>query len=245
MEDKPYFIPHLRDLARLALREYRAVGSLFLTPEELALANSVRMANISLIADGGYEEAERRRLFFVPDGVDFVSDTLLFRIVPKGQKFGEALAHRDVLGALTGRGIRREALGDLLILDGTAYVFALPSIAEEVRLLDQVGRYRVRVEEADPASVALGQDLDVVRITVASLRLDACVSEAFDLSRENAKKAIDGGLVSLNGQPCFKSSEPIKEGDRFSLKGRGKRKIVAILGETKKGKQALALGIYR
>lgn len=241
----PYFLPHLQDLNRQAQKQYCTTGSAFLTLEEAAFATNFFQGKANFKVDGGYEEAERQRLFFAPEGEEIISDLVLLKISPKGKRFEMALAHRDTLGAIMGLGIRRDCIGDLVIFEGEAYLFALPSLKDDLLSLSEVGRQAVTVEEIPLSSFAFAPKIEEKRITLSSLRLDLVVSAAFSLSRDSAKRAVASGLVTLNGVIVQKPDLELQEGDRFSLKSKGKRKVLSLEGESKKGKEVVILGYYR
>ena len=107
---------------------------------------------------GGDPGAERTVCAFLPDWQeeeDFLAD-------PAGPVAalealfspGAALTHRDILGSLTGLGISREKLGDILVEEGRAQVLALREALpillsqwESAGRLRQIGRasWRARV----------------------------------------------------------------------------------------------------
>ncbi|MDY2913094.1 MAG: hypothetical protein SPI58_04725 [Candidatus Enteromonas sp.] len=78
--------------------------------------------------------------------------------------------------------------------------------------------------------------LETRGIALSSLRLDAFVSEAFSLSRTEAKKAIELGLVTHKGTEAGKPEKEVPIGDNVSMKRKGKVRISDIPGTSKKGK---------
>jgi hypothetical protein len=94
---------------------------------------------------GGYPGAERVMAAFSGENAEaqFPIECLTVRW---NKKFGDA-GHRDVLGAVMGLRIEREAMGDIVIGDGEAYLFAEREIARYIREnLSSAGRARVTVE---------------------------------------------------------------------------------------------------
>ena len=241
----PYLLPHLEDLRRAAERQCRTVGSAFLAPAEALAAKEAFEGKAPFALDGGYEGAERQRAFFFPLGEEIESDTRCVHIEAKGKRFAASLTHRDYLGAILGQGIERGAIGDLVTLDGEAYAFCLPSVLPSLLALESIGRFPVSVSEVDPSSFPAPKPLGEKRVTLASYRLDAWVAEAFSLSREEAKKAILAGIVAQNGVPCLRPDGAIKEGDKIALRGKGKIAVLEFLGTSRKGKEAVRIGIYR
>ena len=79
-----------------------------------------------------------------------------------------------------------------------------------------------------------------VRTTVASLRLDAVASSGFSVSRTKLVGAVNAGLLQVNWQPAKGPSQEVKEGDVISMRGRGRMKVEAITGTSRKGR----IGVY-
>ena len=76
------------------------------------------------------------------------------------------------------------------------------------------------------------------RITLASQRLDAFVSAGYDLSRSEAQKRINAGLVKLNHLPNQRTDAHVEAGDLISVRGSGRMKVEEILGQTRRGRLA-------
>ena len=155
--------------------------------------------------------------------------------------------HRDYLGAALGLGIGRESLGDIRIDGETAHVFCLPTV--EPLLLEElkkVGRYGVTVSPCVlgevPAPTVRTKGLS---FTVKSLRLDAVTGAMFGLSRTAAAEQIRLGAVSLNYSVCDRTDAPVKEGDVLSLRGRGKGRLRAVTGRSKKDRLFVEAELYR
>ena len=95
---------------------------------------------------GGYEEADRQMLFFVPSYMsgEELADEIAggegaltcVRIAAVRSGFTEPPTHRDYLGSLMNIGITREQIGDIICREDEAFVFAVretaPFICSEV-----------------------------------------------------------------------------------------------------------------
>ena len=86
----------------------------------------------SLYAFGGYEDAERKMLIFLPDYLDEAS--LYGEDSPcvclRAAFFqGDSPSHRDFLGALMGAGVGRETVGDICVDKGSCDFFVTAEIA--------------------------------------------------------------------------------------------------------------------
>ena len=90
---------------------------------------------------GGYEDAQRRMFAAFPK--ELLPDSERFPVISIYLSFRkeDSLSHRDFLGALMGLGIKREALGDILVGEGRCVLFCKEEIANFVETqLTKVGR---------------------------------------------------------------------------------------------------------
>ena len=197
---------------------------------------------------GGQPDCERQAAFFLPAFMTAadLAPVEYIRAVRIEAQFG-APGHRDYLGAALGLGIGRESLGDIRIDGETAHVFCLPTV--EPLLLEElkkVGRYGVTVSPCVlgevPAPTVRTKGLS---FTVKSLRLDAVTGAMFGLSRTAAAEQIRLGAVSLNYSVCDRTDAPVKEGDVLSLRGRGKGRLRAVTGRSKKDRLFVEAELYR
>lgn len=134
------------------------------------------------------------------------------------------LTHRDYMGAILGLGIDRSRIGDIVMTEEGAVVFAEPRIADYIRSsLSEVGRDHVRLE-AVPKDIKLSQSFEALSGTVASARLDSVVSELANTSRETAKELIRRGLVEHNYFEASATDSPVSSGDVISIRREGRVK---------------------
>lgn len=198
---------------------------------------------------GGTALAERKAAFYLPEYLtmeDYFSDGPIACIRASFYE-DNALSHRDILGALMGSGIRRDAVGDICLHEKTCDFFVLSELTRY--LLDNLtsaGRHHLHLEQIPlEDAIKLPQKMKELRITVSSLRLDGILSAAFHLSRGDTADAIRAGRAEKNSLTCLKPDRTVEENDEISLRGSGKMKILSIDGETRKGKIALTVGIYQ
>ena len=222
-------------------------ATVFLSPREQQMAQSLLNAagvHGGYVFDGGYEEAERKILIFLPEWAAFASQAegaaggeLVFL---RADFHGEdsSLTHRDILGSLMGLGVTRERLGDILVSRHSADLIAAPSLRDFfLREWDQAGRVKLTVTEIARDGLRVPQvQVKTVRDTVSSLRLDAVVSSAFSMSRGRAVELIAAGRVNLDHVPCLKADKPVGEGAVITARGLGKARVAQVGGLTKKGR---------
>ncbi len=234
-------IKRAEDLRERCERSCSLTNSFFLTPaEQYALSKwASRAADCKMILRGGIEDSERNVAFFLPfymEEEEF-DESEYIRCIKISAGFGQP-GHRDYMGAVLGLGIKREWLGDILVNEGTAYIFCLNTVAEHLLAsLDKVGRYGVKTKEI-PLSEAPVPKREVKEVTfsVMSLRLDAVAAGMFNLSRTSAAAMISAGELSLNYSECLKCDAQVQPGDIISLRGHGKGSLVSLGGQSRKGR---------
>lgn len=245
-EEEKMLLLRVCDKLQRAMQREMPVSTAFLSAHEQALTEKL-IPNCSFF--GGTALAERKVAFYLPDYLtreDYFSDGPIACI--RASFYEEnALSHRDVLGALMGTGIRRDAIGDICPHEKTCDIFVLSELSRY--LLDNLtsaGRHHLKLEQiALEEAIKLPQKMKEVRITVSSLRLDGILSAAFHLSRGDTVDAIRAGRAEKNSLICLKPDKAVEENDEISLRGSGKMKILSINGETRKGRIALTVGIYQ
>lgn len=216
--------------------------------------SSVKKSGVKYVFYGGFDEAERTVCVFLPyyadDFESFIlenpEENPLSAIRCKIPSGSPPLTHRDWLGSLMGLGLKRENVGDISICGDGADIVVLKET--EKFLLSEytsVGRSKIDVC-AIPINEfrAPKQSYKEERGSVASLRLDNLISEAFSLSREKASEAIESGLVFANGIQATKPDAKVKEGTKLVLRGKGKVVFARICGETRRGKISILLNKY-
>ena len=236
------------DLLRRCEKNGVLTATHFLTPaERFQLERWAKtQPGCRLVFSGGHPDCERTVGFFLPD---YLEEEWLpldehIRAFELSAPFGSP-GHRDYLGALLGMGIGRERLGDIWVKGNTAVVFCLPGVEKHLLSIDKVGHDTVRarslsLEEVTPPERKVKQK----SFSVQSLRLDAVVGGLFDLSRTEAARQVEAGIVSLNYEICDKSDAPVHEGDTLSLRGKGKGRITGLGGTSRKGRQFVNGEIY-
>lgn len=227
------FRRRLLDLSGRSERSGIITHTAFLTPEEQAETEDFfRRRPETPFFFGGYEGAERRMAFFLPDGEE---DTKAFIECLRITGDVGSLAHRDYLGAVLSLGLEREAVGDILPGE-TGYLFCEPAAAAVIeRELIKIGRQNVKAAYASAEQMPVPEArVKELRFTVRSLRLDAVAAGLFSLSRSETAERIERGDCSMNHRPVLKPDAAVKEGDTIILRGEGKGTLKEIGGHTKK-----------
>lgn len=220
----------------------------FLSPREQQMARALLNAagvRAGYVLDGGYEEAERRRLIFLPDWAEEDPGQLAF-LRADFHGADSALTHRDILGSLMGLGVVRERVGDILVSPHSADIVADPSLRDFfLREWSAAGRVKLSVSEIAREELCVPQvQVKTIRDTVSSLRLDAVTAAAFSMSRGRAAELIAAGRVNLDHVPCVKPDRPVAEGAVLTARGLGKARLAQVGGLTKKGRVGITVQRY-
>lgn len=241
---------HLADLSKRAYMGGYYVYSDFLSPAEQSLLSECQREGLVGVYSlcGGYDGAERRMAVFGCEsefGYPPEVPAAWLKIAPVAKKFAEDLSHRDFLGALMGLGITRDLLGDILVVDGEAFLFATESIHPYLlENLDEVKHTKVSCTPIDaPPAVAVALPDEAVFV-VAGERLDAFVAAVYKLSRSESASLIEKGLVAIDGKVTEKVSATPREGAMISVRGYGRFLYVGICGDTRKGKIRITARVY-
>ena len=239
----------LWDKVQAGIRRNVPASTSFLSPREQELARYLFGQAQGLCAFGGYAQAERKMLVYLPEYLDESalwepgSPCVCLRAAFYRQ---ESPSHRDFLGAILGLGLTREKIGDLLVGEGVCQVLLLREV-ERVLLtqLSQVGRARVKVTACPLAELRPPeQKTRTIRDTVAALRLDAVASTGFSLSRSKMAALISSGKLTLNGRECDKPDRLVEEGAVLTCRGLGKCVLTEVNGASKKGRVMIVMERY-
>lgn len=209
------------------------------------LTRELKKVEIRAFFFGGYEEAMRRMLFFIPEYLEETwkecLEDILSVVKVKKAKDPHRLEHRDYLGAFVGLGIKREMMGDILVQEQGADIVVCKDILGVV--LEQyktVGRSSVTLEEKALSEIVFSEEeRETKRLTVASNRLDNILSGCFQSSRSEAQAWIQKGIVYVNYVEKYKNEFPLQAGDIVVVRGEGKIKLEEFGALTKKEKLPL------
>ena len=243
-------LKRLRELALRAAHTGQTQFTRFLEPSALDEARRVAGAcGVGFETFGGYPDAERvMAACFDGDAPSSEEYPLRGLRITWNEKFAHP-AHRDLMGAVMGLGLEREAIGDVALGvhrgGPCAWVFAIPEVADYIAAnLDSAGRATVRAEVTDDAPEIAPPEGEALRVTVQTARLDAVVAAGYRLSRSEAQKLVSAGLVKLNHAPDLHGDAHVGAGDLISVRGHGRLKVVEALGESRRGRLVLSLFRY-
>ncbi len=249
-------LARLSDLCRRAEMGEMTVTD-FLTPgEQIHAERYLKGKGIAFGAFGGYEDAERKRLYLLPDYMELEgtlpslleaygmsTGIVILRIAGSGYK---KLGHRDFLGALLGLGLERSVLGDVAVNEegNEAFLFCDALIADFIESeMKTVGSDKVRIFRVEGCEIPKRRVLPISD-TVASPRLDSVVAALCGLSREKARQTVCAGLVELNFESEDRPDRTVPSLSVISVRGVGKFRILSVEDRTKKGRFRLTAEKY-
>lgn len=247
-EDR-FLLAKLWDKITGAIRKNIPGETAYLSPRELEMARYLFGDEPGLYAFGGYEDAERKMLVYLPD---YLEESTLYGedsplVCLEGTFFqGDELSHRDILGALMGAGIQRETVGDILVEKGRCLFFTTQEMAPYILdNLRSAGRTVLHLTQVPLQGLSLPQpEFQEIRDTVSSVRLDSVIASGFRIGRSLAAEYIRSGKAALDGIPCEKPDKPVPEGAKISVRGLGKIRLASIGGKTKKDRISLLIQKY-
>ena len=247
-EDK-VLLAKLWDKINAGIRRNIPANTCFLSPRELELAKYLFGNEPGLHAFGGYEDAERKMLVYLPDYLD--EDSLYEEDSPlvclRAAYFEkDDLSHRDFLGSLMGAGIARETVGDICVGKGCCDFFVTAEIAPYIlQNFISAGRTKLHLDQIPRREAQIPEpEVKEIKDTLASLRLDSVISSGFRIGRSLASQYVSAGKAAIDGLPCEKPDKAVSEGMKISVRGLGKIKLAAVNGKTKKDRISVVIHRY-
>lgn len=247
-KEEQEFIDSAMDWVRKVEDQYAPYLTPFLDPRQRFILESIagQSEEVMLHYFGGYEGAERQRVYLAPSYFEpEIADYQVVLVeIHYPVKFAE-LSHGQILGTLLGAGIKRETLGDI-ITDGERWQFFVddPIFSYLLTQIDQVGKAKVRIEQQPFDQRIKSQDKwDSRTQIVSSLRLDVVLAGVFNLSRGKGKELIASGRVKVNWTQTEQPDLELQPHDILSIRGFGRVQVRDIQGRTKKDKMILNIGV--
>ncbi len=193
---------------------------------------------------GGYDGAQRRVLVFLPEYFE-IEDSMPLCAVRASYYKDYELSHRDFLGSLTGSGISRDAVGDILVDKDahTADIIIKNDIRDfVVSEIKNAGRAALEIKEIPLSSLHIPvEKTEIFSDTVASPRLDAVAAAGFGISRENAVSLVRSGRVFVNRVIWQSPDKIVPDGAVINAAGYGKFKVFITGSVSKKGRMFLKI----
>jgi RNA-binding protein YlmH len=235
-------VARITDLYYLSAERNKPQFTGFLNEQEISICmdtlNTFSFDDYSFY--GGYNNSQRMVLGFGANEDDFPISVIEFTFRKQ-----DKLNHRQFLGTILSTGLKRSVVGDILCMEGKAYVFILSSQAEYVmNNINRVARVGVKSKLIELADFSYTPEFVYKDYIIASMRLDNVVSAITKLSREKTRTLILSGNVFKNYIETDNLSAKVKQGDVISVRRYGKFVIESQGGITKKGRLKLTIRQY-
>ncbi len=238
----------LCDLAARSEKEGWFVSTGFISPSEQAFCSLILpKIGCGAALDGGFDGAERACAILFPEYLDAPTrEQPDFPIAALSVEHALPLTHRDFLGAALGLGIKREAIGDILVGTHKSIILISRSMLPFfLTSFSKAGKTYLSVSELSLSEIIPPeQRFEEQHNTVASLRIDSVLSAGFRISRETAQQSIKRGLVQLNHREILVPSKEVRAGDILTLRGKGKILLSEVNGESRKGRTWITIKRY-
>ena len=237
------------DKINAGIRKNVPASTCFLSTRELEMTRFLFGDVEGLLNFGGWEDAERKMLIFLPE---YLEEESLYEedspIVCLRAEFfhGDSPSHRDFLGALMGAGIGRETVGDICVDTESCDFFVTAEIAPYIeQSFTSAGRTHLRIRRIPLREANIPEpEVKEIRDTLASLRLDSVISSGFRIGRSLASQYVSSGKAAIDGLPCEKPDKNVPEGAKVSVRGLGKIKLISVNGRTKKDRISVTIHRY-
>ena len=224
--------------------------------EQNIIKKVINLAEIdNCFFSGGFDDADRKLAVIYPEKMrnifendNFKFDTIfsVFRIKIPEQDV-KSFNHSVYLGGIIKLGIKREKIGDILVLDDGADIIVKK---ETEKFLYANLQTLTRFRDADVDNILLADVINTekkfedIKLITSSLRLDNIVSELARTSRNKANEIIEQERVLINYEQESKNTKLVKEKDVVTIRGKGKFIIDEVIGNTKKGNYIIMVKKY-
>ena len=209
--------------------------------------------------EGGYEEAQRKVLFFYPEKLqevlqkepktksEIIAQTIKVISIVLPQELQGKYNHSDYLGGIMKLGIKREKIGDIIVNQEGADIIVQKDMASylqtQIQELTRFQKANITVKELEQLKIEQTKK-EPMTILIPQMRLDVIVSEILHLSRNKANEIISQERVFVNYELKTKNAAMLKTGDTLTIRGKGKYEIGEIESQTAKGKLRLKIEKY-
>lgn len=250
-DEEKLLIRKAADKITLSLNRYTLTSTGFLNEREqdILLSRLTVPPDVKSELIGGYADAGRRLMIFYPEYLDKDEEESPITVIRASYYKDYELSHRDFLGAITGLGVSRESVGDILIdkEEHTADIIIKKEILDfMLNEFTSAGRAKLEVNEIPLSELYIPEnETESITDTVASPRIDAVASSGFGISRENAASLIRSGRLYLNRRLCTDCDKTVPDNSVINATGYGKFKVFISEKLSKKGRIFIRIERYK
>ena len=248
-------VAKLIDKIQISNRQNKIVHTNFLDLYQKKLVENVlkKIGKENVEFLGGFKQAERTICILYPEKCKKISQEILIkeiidvvRVKLSKENYGK-YAHNNYLGALMKIGLQREKIGVILVEENGADIIVMKEISQYVKdNLSQLTRFSksqieiISLENLRKVEIKKQE----FKINVSSLRLDNIVSELSNTSRKKTEEILAQERVFINFEVQTKNTKQVKQGDKITIRGKGRFEIKEIIGKTRSGRIVVVVEKY-
>lgn len=235
------FIARLQDQFDLAKQRQIPVLTSFLTPVEQRIVAQQAPKDLFVSFYGGYENAVRKMACIQPMDLEPNYDYVILKSTYIPQK--RACTHKDVLGALMHLGLQRNQLGDIFVDENQILLACKEGMTDFIcQECHKIANAIVRFKE-DYTVVFPTASTEIIKVHVASLRMDAIVAALAHCSRSKAMDLLRSGFVKLN-DVVLEENDRLCNNDYVSIRKVGRFQFLGVENHTRKDRLILRFEKY-
>jgi len=237
------FAARIVDLKDRSDRQNRCIITPFFTPSQQEIAKKIIGNTMFLAYDGGYAQAEMKRLAICP--YEMNPDFEIICLRNTYQSHGRLLRHPDVLGALLHLGIERDQFGDIITDEHTIVIMVRKELADFIcQNLKKIASCFV---EFAPYGGQIERTVQLLyhQTTISGKRLDCIVAACIHVARTKAEKLIKGKCVKVDHLPLEDCKYLCNNICTVSIRGHGRFHVVISDRTSRKGRLIVEIGKYQ
>lgn len=242
-QEEELFFKRIYSIKENAINNYKLTTLKFLDIRKQDIVKYIIGNDLFLYFSGGYEDSEYKKCIISPfelEDPDFKIDILSLEYNSKYL----TLNHRKVLACMMDLGIKREVFGDILFDSDKCFIVSSSDMSEYII-------NTLTVISHTPVSVSIYNgvvnnkiNLEEHKCFVSSMRLDCVVSAIYNVARSVSQDFISSENVKVNQVVIKNNNHILNVGDIISVRGKGRFKVLDILGQSRGDKIVLNLGKY-
>lgn len=234
------FLAKLNDAKVKAEFNNRMTLFKFLNLHEQQLVEYYAGKDVFVYFSSGFADGEYKRCIISPFEIEPDFKIAILEVFYDQRYI--TLGHRNILGALMSLGIERNVIGDIVLNDGRYYVACMDEMKKYI--INEVRNANVRfsLEETKINLEGVCDEYQIKLYFLASMRLDVCIAQVYNLSRNDAYEFITKGLVKVNHKECLNPSKLVDVNDIISVRTKGRIKVFSINENTRSGRIKVELG---
>ena len=195
----------------------------------IVLEFSTHYPMIKLKIEGGYENANRKKIIIYPEFIEEINVNIIRYNINYVNKF-QKLEHKHVLGTILNNGIKESMLGDIIINDVGVIQIVLDSSLDDTihYLITKISNLTISFNHIEKIDI-ISKEKKIKVYRAKSLRCDCSLKAILKVSRTKTTKLIKSSKVKINYSIINDITKNISEKDIISVRGYGQFEIMEII----------------